>query len=420
MLVKLIEWMNETWGKIPGSGLMHYISFRAVVAMIISLVISMLIGRKIINKLRHMQIGETVRDLGLHGQNQKAGTPTMGGIIIILANLIPTFLMARLDNIYILLMIVSTLWMGVIGFIDDYIKVYKKNKEGLKSKFKMLGQLGLGLIIGLTMLYNNQVVVRMETKEAVALGIEDLQVSEAKTIQRNGKTLTLANYKTGLTNVPFFKGNNLDYASLVPHGKGKIGRWAWLIFLPLVIIVVMAVSNGANLTDGLDGLATGVSGIVAFTLGILAYVSGNAIAADYLNILYLPGTGELVIFAAAFVGACLGFMWYNSYPASVFMGDTGSLTMGGIIAALAIVVRKEWLIPILCGIFLAENLSVILQVSYFKYTKKKFGAGKRIFLMSPLHHHYQRKGMPETKIVMRFWIVSILLAAITIMTLKVR
>ncbi len=420
MLIKLIEWMNETWGKIPGAGLMHYISFRAVLAMIISLIISMLIGRNIINKLRRMQIGETVRDLGLQGQNQKAGTPTMGGVIIILAILIPTFLMAKLDNIYILLMIISTIWMGIIGFIDDYIKVFKKNKQGLKGKFKMLGQLGLGLIIGLTMLYNNQVVVRMEVKEAIELGIGDLQLGTAQTIERNGKQLTLANYKTGMTNVPFFKGNNLDYASLVPHGDGKIGRWAWLIFLPLVIIVVMAVSNGANLTDGLDGLATGVSGIIAFTLGLLAYVSGNAIAADYLNILYLPGTGELVIFAAAFVGATLGFMWYNSYPASVFMGDTGSLTMGGIIAAMAIVVRKEWLVPILCGIFLMENLSVMLQVSYFKYTKKKFGAGKRIFLMSPLHHHYQRKGMPETKIVMRFWIVGILLAAITIMTLKVR
>lgn len=422
MLIKLVEWLNELYdGKIPGSGLFGYITFRAGVATILSLLISMVFGGKIIAYLRRLQVGETVRDLGLQGQKQKEGTPTMGGIIIIMAILIPCLLMANLDNVYIFLMVVATIWMGIIGFVDDYIKVFKKDKNGLSGKFKVLGQIGLGIFVALIMIFSEQVVVRMDLEEYEASGIvaqmvgDTLEVKNGKEIEEKG------DFKMMLTNVPFVKGNQLDYAKLVPASKdGGMSPWVWLLFVPLVIFVVTAVSNAANLTDGLDGLATGISGIIGLTLGIFAYVSGNAIAATYLNILHLPGTGELVIFAACFLGACLGFLWYNSYPAQIFMGDTGSLTLGGIIATMAIVLRKELLIPVMCGIFLIENLSVVLQVAYFKYTKRKYGEGRRIFLMSPLHHHYQKKGIPETKIVMRFWIVGILLAVFTMITLKIR
>ncbi len=422
MLIELVEWLNSIFGKIPGSGLFQYITFRAGVATILSLIISMLFGGRIINYMRRLQIGESVRDLGLHGQKQKEGTPTMGGVIIIMAILIPCLLMAKLDNVYIILMVISTTWMGLIGFIDDYIKVFRKNKAGLSGKFKILGQVVLGLIISVTMIMNEQVVVRMNVSEAESLKIDQFQVGNTRVVKSlEGTWETKGDYKTNLTNVPFVKGNHLDYAWLIPaKSESTSHKWVWLLFIPLVIFVVTAVSNAANLTDGLDGLATGVSGIIGVTLGIFAYVSGNAIAANYLSILHLPGTGELVIFAACFIGACLGFLWYNSFPAQIFMGDTGSLTLGGIIAAMAILLRKELLIPILCGIFLVENLSVVLQVAYFKYTKRKYGEGRRIFLMSPLHHHYQKKGMAETKIVTRFWIVGVLLAVITIITLKIR
>lgn len=421
MLIELVEWLEKVYGPIKGAGLFQYITFRAGVAIILSLLISMVFGGRIIRYLKRLQIGESIRDLGLEGQKQKEGTPTMGGVIIIMAILIPCLLMARLDNVYIILMVIATTWMAIIGFIDDYIKVFRKNKKGLRGIFKVMGQIGLGLIIALTMIFNEDVVVRMETQTAreIGLTVED-QVGEALYVKDGDRQLEKADYKTNLTNVPFFKGNRLDYAWLLPLGSGLARNWVWLIFVPLVIFIVTAVSNAANLTDGLDGLATGVSGIIAVTLGVFAYVSGNSIAANYLNILYLPGTGELVIFAACLVGGCIGFLWYNAFPAQIFMGDTGSLTLGGIIAALAVVLRKELLIPLLCGVFLAETLSVIIQVSYFKYTRRKYGTGKRVFLMSPLHHHYQKKGMNEVKIVTRFWIVAILLAVITVITLKVR
>ncbi len=421
MLIYLIDWLSSILGHIPGAGLFQYITFRAGVAVIISLIISLLMGRRIIDYLRRLQIGETVRELGLEGQTQKSGTPTMGGVIIIMAVLIPCLLMARLDNVYVILMILSTTWMAIIGFIDDYIKVFKKDKKGLSGKFKILGQVGLGLIIALTMLWNQDIVVRMETSVANEVGLDDRDRKGSLIYVEEGeRTIEKGDYKTNLTNVPFLKGNRLDYAWLVPLGKEGARKWVWLLFVPLVIFIVTAVSNAANLTDGLDGLATGVSGIIGSALGIFAYVSGNAIAANYLNILHLPGAGELVIFAACMVGACVGFLWYNAYPAQVFMGDTGSLTLGGIIAAMALLLRKELLIPILCGIFLVENLSVVIQVAYFKYTKRKYGEGRRILLMSPLHHHYQKKGQHEVKIVTRFWIVGILLAVITMITLKVR
>lgn len=419
MLIELTRWLIDLFGPLSGTGLMEYISFRAGMALIISLLVSMVFGRRIINYLRRQQVGETVRDLGLDGQLSKAGTPTMGGVIIIMAILIPFILLAKLDNIYVIIMIVSTIWMGVIGFTDDYIKVFKKNKKGLKGKFKLMGQLGLGLIISLTMLFNDQVAVRMEVDKADEYGLnETVQVGEQIISHKGDEEVAKADYKSGLTNIPFLKKNQFNYYKVFStENSNLLGK---ILFVLLVIVVVMAVSNGANLTDGLDGLATGVSAIIGATLGIFAYVSSNAIAADYLNILHLPGTGELVVFAASFMGATIGFLWYNSYPASVFMGDTGSLTLGGIIAALAILLRKELLIPIMCGIFLVENLSVLIQVSYFKYTKKRYGEGRRIFRMAPLHHHYQKKNYPEAKIVTRFWIVGILLAVLTIITLKVR
>ena len=418
MLIYLVEWLDELIGLGSWTRLFQYISFRAGVAIIMSLIISMVFGGKIIKLLQSMQVGEEIRDLGLDGQKSKAGTPTMGGIIIVMAILIPCWLMARLDNVYIVLMLVATSWMTVIGFIDDYIKVFRKNKEGLKGRFKILGQVGLGLFIALTMMKNEQIVVRMELSEATEIGLSKAEmIGDTIQVIEEGKLIALkGDFKTHLTTVPFIKGNKLDYSTILPLGR----HLAWIIFIPLVILIVTAVSNAANLTDGLDGLATGVCGIIGITLAVFAYVSGNSIAANYLNILHLPGSGELVIYAACFLGASLGFLWYNSYPAQVFMGDTGSLMLGGAIGAMAILLRKELLIPIFCGIFVAENLSVVIQVAYFKYTKKKYGEGKRVFLMSPLHHHYQKKGMPETKIVTRFWIVGILLAVATILTLKLR
>ncbi len=418
MLTYFIEWLDQQLGDLPGAGLFGFLSFRAGLAMILSLLISMVFGGRIIRYLHQQQVGETVRDLGLDGQLKKQGTPTMGGVIIVLAILVPCLLVGRLENTYLLTMLVATIWMAAIGFLDDYIKVFRKNKEGLAGRFKVLGQVGLGLFIALVMLFNEQVVVRMEVEQAKAAQITADQMVGSPTEVRlaDGSTSLRANYQTRLTNIPFFKGNTVNYDSIFGLGKA----FSWLLFVPLVIFIVTAVSNAANLTDGLDGLATGVSATSAATLLVFAYVGSNAIVASYLGILLLPGTEELVVFSACLVGACLGFLWYNSHPATVFMGDTGSLALGGIIASMAILLRKEWLIPILCGIFLAENLSVVLQVGYFKYTKKKYGEGRRIFLMSPLHHHYQKKGMSEVKIVIRFWIVAILLAVATILTLKIR
>ena len=421
MLIYLFEWLNRNIGHFPGDRLFQYLTFRAGLAVIFSLLISLVFGGTIINYLRKLQIGESIRDLGLQGQIQKQGTPTMGGIIIILAILIPTLLVSRLDNIYIVMMILATSWMGVIGFIDDYIKVFKKDKQGLKGKFKIAGQIGLGLIIALMMLGSDEIVVRMDTEEAIALGLTDNdRVGEMIYTQTNQGVSEKADYKTTLTNIPFMKGNQLNYAALIPIKVQANKYWIWLIFIPIVIFIVTGVSNAANLTDGLDGLATGISGIIALTLGIFAYVSGNAIAANYLNILHLPGSGELLIFTGALLGACLGFLWYNSFPAQIFMGDTGSLTLGGIIGALAIILRKELILPVLCGVFVVESLSVIFQVAYFKYTKRKYGEGKRIFLMSPIPHHFQKKGIHEVKIVTRFWLVGVLLAVFTLITLKIR
>ncbi|HIG32795.1 MAG TPA: phospho-N-acetylmuramoyl-pentapeptide-transferase [Flavobacteriales bacterium] len=402
MLYYLFEHLQSAYD-FPGAGLFQYISFRAAMAIITSLLVSLVFGGKIINVIRNKQIGEQVRELGLAGEESKKGTPTMGGLIILAAILIPTLLFTKLDNIYIIIMIISTLWLGVIGFIDDYIKVYKKDKKGLAGRFKILGQVGIGLIVGLVMVFHADIVV----KEDVYLSSEtEISMNEA---QKSLKTTT-----------PFFKNNELNYEVLTSWIGDTAKQYAWVFFVLIVVIIITAVSNGANMTDGLDGLATGTSAIIGTTLALFAYVSGNIIAADYLNIMYIPNTGELVIYMSAFVGACVGFMWYNSYPAQVFMGDTGSLALGGIIAVVAILIRKELLIPVLCGIFLIENVSVMLQVGYFKYTKKKFGKGKRIFKMAPLHHHYQKSGMHESKIVTRFWIVGIMLAVITIVTLKLR
>ncbi len=419
MLYHLARYLQEFY-HIPGLRLFQYITFRAGIAVILSLMISMIFGKRIVDWLRRLQIGESVRDLGLDGQKEKEGTPTMGGVIIILSILVPCLLLCNLKNIYVLLMLFSTIWMAIIGFIDDYIKVFRKKKDGLDGKFKIAGQIGLGLIVGITMLYSNAIVVRMDSKKAKAGGYEIVKQTVVEDHKNEGKFRDMANVKTTLTNVPFLKGNQFEYAKLVP-GHSKLSMFlVGLVFVLIVIFIITAVSNAANLTDGIDGLATGVSAIIGATLGILAYVSSNTIFADYLNIFYLPETSELVIFCACFIGACIGFLWYNAYPAQVFMGDTGSLTLGGIIAALAIILRKELLIPILCGIFLVENISVILQVSYFKYTKKKYGEGIRIFKMAPLHHHFQKMGFHESKIVTRFWIVAVLLAILTIITLKIR
>ncbi len=418
MLVSLFEWLESVLGNFPGNNLFDFLSVRAGVAIILSLIISIIFGRRIIGRLQRLQMGESVRDLGLDGQAQKAGTPTMGGVIILLAILVPCLLMGNLTNIYLITMLVATVWMGAIGFTDDYLKIKHKNKDGLAGKFKIAGQVGLGVLIALVMLFSEQVTVRMDVNEAEALELTEAdRVGEvSSTVLANGKIINRANYRTTLTNVPFIKNSQMAYENLFNIGASLV----WIIFVPFIVFVVTAISNAANLTDGLDGLATGVSAIIAAVLGVFAYVSSNAIAANYLGVLYLPGTEELVVFSACLFGACLGFLWYNGFPATVFMGDTGSLALGGMIAALAILLRKELLLPLLCGIFVVENLSVVLQVSYFKYTRKKYGEGRRIFLMSPLHHHYQKKGMPETKIVIRFWIVGLLLAVATILTLKLR
>ena len=403
---------------VPGAGVFQYISFRAAAAIITSLIISLLFGKSLISLLKRKQVGESIRDLGLDGQMEKQGTPTMGGLIILGAIFIPTILFAKLDNIYIILMLFTTLWLGAIGFLDDYIKVFKKNKKGLAGKFKIFGQLILGLIIGLTMYFSDSIVIR-EKISAEEL-IQTTEDGEVIKITDPTQKFSKETVKSTKTTIPFFKNNEADYSKIIAFMGEGYAKWAFLIFIPIVILIIAGVSNGANLTDGIDGLATSTSAIIGATLGILAWVSGNIVFADYLNIMYLPDTGELTIFISAFVGACIGFLWYNSYPAQVFMGDTGSLAIGGIIAVFAILIRKEFLIPVLCGIFLIESLSVIMQVGYFKYSKRKFGEGRRIFKMSPLHHHYQVKGYAEPKIVMRFMIVGIMLAVITIITLKLR
>ncbi|NBL64748.1 phospho-N-acetylmuramoyl-pentapeptide-transferase [Flavobacterium sp. NST-5] len=407
MLYYFFEYLNSL--DVPGTGVFQYITFRSGLAIILSLLLSTVFGKKIINFLRRQQVGETVRELGLAGQNEKAGTPTMGGLIIIFSTLVPVLLLAKLNNIYVILLIVTTLWMGTIGFIDDYIKIFKKDKEGLKGKFKVIGQVGLGLIVGTVLYFHPAVTVRTDTGNTNIFSTNQTTVSAAPLEE-----------KSTATTIPFFKNNEFDYAEILSFLGNDYKDFAWLIFIPVVIFIITAVSNGANLTDGIDGLAAGTSAITVVAIGILTFVSGNIIFSNYLNIMYIPNSGEMTVYIAAFVGALVGFLWYNTYPASVFMGDTGSLTIGGIIAVLAIAVRKELMIPVLCGIFLAENLSVMLQVSYFKYTKKRFGEGRRIFLMSPLHHHYQKKGYHESKIVTRFWIVGILLAILSIVTLKLR
>ena len=393
---------------------MQYITFRMAMAVIVSLLVTTVYGRRLIDYLRFKQVGETVRNLGLEGQMQKSGTPTMGGIIIILGILIPTLLFAKLDNIYIIMMLVTTIWLGAIGFLDDYIKVFKKNKEGLAGKFKITGQVGLALIIGWTMYFHTNITIRQEVKLPVKYDVPvDFHM-------RGDKQVLTQDVKSTKTTMPFYKNNEFDYAKVLKFLGAGYEHYALLVFMLFVIIIITAVSNGANITDGIDGLATGTSAIIGLTLAILAYVSGNTFFADYLNIMYIPNSGELVIFAGAFVGACVGFLWYNSYPAQVFMGDTGSLAIGGIIAVFAIIIRKELLVPVLCGVFLVENLSVIMQVGWFKFTKRKYGEGRRIFLMAPLHHHYQKKGFHESKIVTRFWIICIFLAIITVITLKLR
>jgi len=410
MLYYLFEFLDQNTS-LPGTGLFQYISVRSALAFAFSLLISTIYGRKIIDKLRNLQVGESVRDLGLEGQIQKQGTPTMGGLIIILATLIPVFLFAKLDNIYIIILIVTTIWMGAIGFIDDYIKVFKKNKEGLKGRFKIVGQISLGIFVGLMLYFNPDVVIKEKLRHGEVVISQDITISSNRFSDAE---------KSTKTTIPFVKNNEFDYANLLTWMGEWTKDYVWLFFVVVVIFIITAVSNGANLTDGIDGLAAGSSAIIVLALAIFAWVSGNIIFADYLNVMYIPNSGEITIFISAFVGGLVGFLWYNTYPAQVFMGDTGSLTIGAVIAVIALSVRKEFLIPILAGIFLAENMSVVLQVSYFKYTKRKYGAGKRIFLMAPLHHHYQKRGYHESKIVTRFWIVGILLAVISILTLKVR
>lgn len=421
MLYHLFTYLDRVYD-FPGAGMFYYISFRTGLAFILALLLSTLFGRRIIDYLQKKQIGETIRDLGLEGQMSKMGTPTMGGVIIIIAILVPTLLLSALNNVYIAMMIITTVWLGLIGFLDDYIKVFRKNKDGLKGKFKIIGQVGLGLIVGMTMYLSPDIVIR-----------ENIEVKGA-TERVENVLYAKKDIKSTQTTIPFFKNNNLDYADAFKWAGDKAQDYGWILFVFVVIFIVTAISNGANMTDGLDGLATGSSAIIGVILGIFAYVSGNVNYAGYLNIMYLPGTGELLIFAGAFIGATIGFLWYNSYPAQVFMGDTGSLTLGGIIAVFAVAIHKELLIPIFCGIFIVENLSVMMQVGYFKYTKKRTGIGKRVFKMAPLHHHYQKQGnagiqaliqkpiqaMPESKIVIRFWIVGIILAAVTIITLKIR
>ncbi len=403
MLYPLFDYLDRVLD-IPGTGVFRYISFRAGMAALVSLIITITFGHHIINWIRNRQIGETVRDLGLEGQNQKKGTPTMGGLMMIAAILIPTLLFANLNNIYIILLLITTVWLGLIGFLDDYIKVFRKNKDGLKGRFKIVGQIGIGVIVGATLYYNDNVVIReFSTPVSVESGVVE--------------TPSFQDVKALKTTIPFLKNNEFNYEEVL----GFMGdAMVPVLYIFVAIFIITAVSNGANITDGIDGLAAGTSAIIGLTIAIFAYLSGNAIFSQYLNIMYIPNSGELVIFTAAFIGACVGFLWYNSYPAQVFMGDTGSLMLGGVIAVLALTLRKEWLIPVMCGVFLVENLSVMIQVAYFKYTKKKYGEGRRVFLMSPLHHHYQKKGIHESKIVSRFWIVGILLAVVTLATLKLR
>ena len=417
MLYHLFKYLNNHFD-FPGSGLFEFISFKAALAVITSLIITLVFGGKLIRFLHKKQVGETVRDLGLEGQLEKSGTPTMGGIIILAGILIPTILFADLSNIYIQLMLLSTVLLGAIGFIDDYIKVFKKNKEGLAGRFKVFGQIAVGLIVASSLYFHSDVTIKSKVGDINNLaGVEKNEVNGLLSIEDESNWVETRSTKT---TIPFIKNNEFDYSWLLTWISNDLEKYTWIIFIPLVIIIVTAVSNGANITDGLDGLATGTSAIIGTTLAIFAYLSGNLVFADYLNILFIPESSELVIFISSFVGACIGFLWYNSYPAKVFMGDTGSLALGGIIAVFAIAIRKELLIPVFCGVFLIENLSVILQVSYFKYTKKKFGEGRRIFLMSPIHHHYQKKGVHEAKIVARFWILGILLAVLSIVTLKIR
>lgn len=407
MLYSIVKYLNTLYD-FPGAGLVEFLSFRAMFAVIVALLFTLVVGKKIINYLHRKQVGETVRDLGLDGQKQKEGTPTMGGIIIILGTLLPVLLIAKLDNIYILILLFTTLWMGAIGLLDDYIKIFRKNKDGLQGKFKIIGQVILGVVVGGALYLHPKVTVRKELPASE-------KVIEATTTQRFGPQ-----EKDLITTIPFLKDNTFNYSDLLPLEATKTFKWAWLIFIPLVIFIITAVSNAANLTDGIDGLAAGSSAIMVFVLGIFAWVSGNVIFADYLNIMYIPNAGEISVFIAAFLGALIGFLWYNTYPASVFMGDTGSLTIGALISVIALMIRKELLIPVLCGIFVLENLSVALQVGYFKLTRKKYGEGRRIFLMAPIHHHYQKKGFHESKIVARFWIIGILLAVLSIVTLKIR
>jgi phospho-N-acetylmuramoyl-pentapeptide-transferase len=426
MLYYLFEFLENNYN-LPGTGVFQYISFRSALAIITSLLVSMVFGGRIIKLIRNNQIAEQVRELGLTGEEKKDGTPTMGGLIILSAILIPTLLFARLDNIYILIMLISTVWLGIIGFIDDYIKVFRKDKDGLAGRFKILGQLGLGIIVGLVMVFHPDITIKEKLESP-------FEVNELRLVNI-GDTLSIADYKirhtdefgfkkiaekSSKTTIPFFKNNEFNYHSLTAWMGEGMSKYSWLLFIIVVIFVITAVSNGANMTDGLDGLAAGTSAIIGATLVLFCYVSGNIIAADYLNIMYIPDSGELVIYMSAFVGSCVGFMWYNSFPAQVFMGDTGSLSLGGIIAVVAILIRKELMIPILCGVFLIENLSVIIQVGYFKYSKKKYGIGRRVFKMAPLHHHFQKLGIHESKIVTRFWIVGIMLAILTIVTLKLR
>ncbi len=413
MLYYLFDYLAKNTD-LPGVGLFQFISFRAAMALILSLVISLVFGKKIIRYLQVKQVGETIRDLGLQGQMSKQGTPTMGGLIILSCILIPTLLFAKLHNVYIVALIISTIGLGAIGFLDDYIKVFKKNKEGLSGRFKVVGQIGVGIFVGLLLYFHPQVTIRRQI-----VGIEN--TVQMKTTDRMAEhTEKYVDAKAPITTIPFVKNHEFNYAKILAFLGDNYEKWAWLIFIPIVIFIITAVSNGANMTDGLDGLAAGTTGIIGFVLALFAYVSGNLIFADYLDIMYIPNSGEIVIYMSAFVGACVGFLWYNSYPAQIFMGDTGSLALGGIVAVVAIMLRKELLIPILCGIYLVENMSVILQVSYFKYTKKRYGEGRRIFRMAPLHHHFQKMGFHESKIVARFWIVGIALAVLTIVTLKLR
>jgi phospho-N-acetylmuramoyl-pentapeptide-transferase len=413
MLYYLFSYLDKNYS-FPGSGLFQYITFRMALAVITSLIVTTVWGRRLIDYIRYKQVGETVRNLGLEGQMQKAGTPTMGGIIILLGILIPTLLFAKLGNIYVILMLITTVWLGAIGFLDDYIKVFKKNKEGLAGRFKIIGQVGLAIIIGWTMYFHTDIIIRQEVKLPVKY---DAPVD----FHWKGKTpVYTQDIKSTKTTIPFYKNNEFDYGKVLKFGGHNYEGYALVVFLAFVIFIITFISNGANITDGIDGLATGTSAIIGVTLAILAYVSGNTMIADYLNIMYIPNSGELVVFAGAFVGACVGFLWYNSYPAQVFMGDTGSLAIGGIIAVFAILIRKELLLPILCGVFVVENFSVIIQVGWFKYTRIRFGEGRRVFLLAPLHHHYQKKGFHEAKIVTRFWIIGIMLAIITVLMLKIR